>query len=161
MNLNKISFHLLLFFILAPILNIGTTAKAETVYKWIDEDGQVNYGSRSDQENAKKIEIKNRYIDSGNSSPALSTEERLEKQKRFLNALDAEKKSISDEKSEKKAQEKLKAIRCNAARDQLKRAENSGSLYDLDEKGNRILLNKKQYEQAMKQARARVEKWCN
>ena len=158
MNLNKIFFYLLFFFILAPVLN---TANAATVYKWIDEDGQVNYGSRSEQENAKKIEIKNRYIDSGNSSPALSAEERFEKQKRFLNALDAEKKSISDEKNKKKAQAELKVTRCNASRDQLKRAENSGALYDLDEKGNRILLNKKQYEQAMKQARARVEKWCN
>ncbi len=155
MNLNKLVFYF--FFILATIL---TPVYAETVYKWIDEDGQVNYGSRSDKENAKKIEIKNRYIDSGNSSPALSTEERLDKQKRFLNALDAEKKSISDEKSKKKEQKKLKEIRCHASREQLKRAENSGALYDLDEKGNRILLNKKQYEQAMKQAKARVQKWC-
>ncbi len=55
MNLNKLVFYF--FFILATIL---TPVYAETVYKWIDEDGQVNYGSRSDKENAKKIEIKNR-----------------------------------------------------------------------------------------------------
>ena len=55
----------------------------------------------------------------------------------------------------------MKLIRCNASRDQLKRAESASALYDLDEKGNRVLLNKKQYEIAMKQARARVDKWCN
>lgn len=134
---------------------------AAPVYKWVDEDGQVHYGSKADNKDAKEIEIKNRYIDSGNAPAPLSAQERVDKQKRFLNALDAENKSISDEKRKKKEQEALKVTRCNASRDQLKRYENSGALYDLDEKGNRILLNKKQYEQAMAQARARVEKWCN
>lgn len=140
---------------------IFSTVNAATVYKWVDEDGQVHYGSRAEHKNAKEVEIKNRYIDSGNSSAPLSAQERVDKQKRFLNALDAENKSISDEKRKKKEQAELKITRCNASRDQLRRYENSGALYDLDEKGNRILLNKKQYEQAMKQARARVEKWCN
>lgn len=149
---------LFLSFIFMQILN---TATAAPVYKWIDEDGQVHYGSRAEHKNAKEIEIKNRYIDSGNSSAPLSAQERADKQKRFLNALDAENKSIADEKRKKKEQAELKITRCNASRDQLRRYENSGALYDLDEKGNRILLNKKQYEQAMGQARARVEKWCN
>lgn len=145
-------------FILIQVLN---TAAAAPVYKWIDEDGQVHYGSRPDNKNAKEIEIKNRYIDSGNSSAPLSAEERADKLKRFVNSIDAENKSIADDKEKKKKQEELKISRCNASRDQLKRAEAASALYDLDEKGNRILLNKKQYELAMKQARARVEKWCN
>jgi len=143
------------------LVSLSNAVNAATVYKWIDEDGQVHYGSRSDNKNAKEIEIKNRYIDSGNVPPPLSAEDRVEKQKRFIDALDAENKSISAEKRKKKEQAKLKVIRCNASRDQLRRYENSGALYDLDEKGNRILLNKKQYEQAMQQAKARVEKWCN
>ena len=155
MNPNKV----FLYIIISTF--IFSTVNAETVYKWVDEDGQVHYGSRAEHKNAKEVEIKNRYIDSGNSSAPLSAQERADKQKRFLNALDAENKSISDEKRKKKEQAELKITRCNASRDQLRRYENSGALYDLDEKGNRILLNKKQYEQAMKQARARVEKWCN
>lgn len=144
-------------FIFLPLLS---NVNAADVYKWIDEDGQVHYGHKTENKNAKKIEIKNRYIDSGNSTAPLSAEERVDKQKRFLNALEADNKSIADEKRKKKEQAELKISRCNASRDQLKRYENSGALYDLDEKGNRILLNKKQYEQAMSQARARVEKWC-
>jgi len=156
MNINKFLF---LSFILMQILN---TATAAPVYKWIDEDGQVHYGSRPDNKNAKEIEIKNSFIDSGSSTATpLSAEERANKLKRFVNSLDAENKSIADEKRKKKEQAELKITRCNASRDQLRRYENSGALYDLDEKGNRILLNKKQYEQAMGQARARVEKWCN
>ena len=159
MNLNKILYYFLFALILTPMLN--NTANAATVYKWIDEDGQVNYGSKSEHDDAKEIKIKNTYIDTGKSVRPLSAQERVNKQKRFLNALDAENKSIADEKKKKREEEERNLMRCHASRDQLKRYESSGALYDLDEKGNRILLNKKQYEQAMKQARARVEKWCN
>ena len=141
-----------------PLLS---NVNAATVYKWIDEDGQVHYGHKSENKNAKEIEIKNRYIDSGNSTAPLSAEERVNKQKRFLNALEADNKSLAEEKRKKEEQAELKMSRCNASRDQLKRREAASALYDLDEKGNRILLNKKQYEQAMSQARARVQKWCN
>ena len=161
MMLNKAYFAIIcIFFILVMALMLNTV-DAASVYKWVDEDGQVHYGSRPKHEDAKEIEIKNRYIDSGNSPLPLSTQQRVDKQKRFINAMDAENKSISDEKRKKKEQEELKISRCNASRDQLKRAEGAGALYDLDEKGNRVLLNKKQYELAMQQARARVEKWCN
>ena len=142
-------------------MQILNAAIAAPVYKWIDEDGQVHYGNRSDNKNAKEVKIKNRYIDSGNLFAPLSAQERVDKQKRFLNALDAENKSIADEERKKKEEEELKLSRCHASRDQLKRAESASALYDLDEKGNRVLLNKKQYDQAMKQARARVEKWCS
>ena len=151
---------LYLFFMLISTLMLNAV-NAAPVYKWVDEDGQVHYGSRANSKNAKEIEIKNRYIDSGSTAPPLSAQERVDKQKRFINAMDAENKSLSEEKRKKKEQEERKVARCNAARDQLKRREAASALYDLDEKGNRILLNKKQYEIAMAQARARVQKWCN
>ena len=154
-SLNTIYIPLLINLIFSTALN------AATVYKWIDEDGQVHYGSKADKDNAVKVEIKNRYIDSGNTTKPLSAQERFDKQKRFLNALDAENKSISDEKRKKRELEERKIARCNASRDQLRRAENASALYDLDKKGNRVLLNQQQYDQAMVQARARVERWCN
>lgn len=155
MNSRKIIYYI--FFALIVV----SSSNAATVYKWVDEDGQVHYGSKPESKSAKEVKIKNRYIDSGTSTPPLSAQERVDKQKKFINALDAENKSISDAKRKKKEQEERKISRCNAARDQLKRREAASALYDLDEKGNRVLLNKKQYEIAMAQARARVEKWCN
>ena len=151
---------LYIFFILMSTVMIQEVNAAK-VFKWVDEDGQVHYGSRANSKNAKEVEIKNRYIDSGQSTPPLSAQERADKTKKFINALDAENKSIADAKAKKRKEDESKVIRCNASRDQLRRYENSSALYDLDEKGNRILLNKKQYDQAMSQARARVQKWCN
>jgi len=159
MKINKILF-LLLFLI--QIINV---AHADTVYKWVDEDGQVHYGSRTDHKNAKEVKIKSRYIDSGKSTSdkqiPQSAIDRAQKQKRFTEALEIERKDIQNEKNKKREQKERKIRNCNASRDQLKRYENSGALYDLDEKGDRILLHKKQYELAMSQARSRVQKWCN
>ncbi len=117
--------------------------EAATIYKWVDKDGHVHYGSRAQSKAAKKLIIKKHKVDiDANDTP-----------------VDKDEKSISEK--EKEEQRELKIIRCNAAKDQLKRYENSGALYDLNEKGNRILLHKKQYEQAMTQAKSRVKKWCN
>lgn len=154
MLLNKIFIFIIVFL-------FSQLANAETVYKWIDEDGQVHFGSKAGSKNAKEVKIKNRYIDSGKSSPPLSAQERANKTKRFLNALDAENKSIADAKAKKREQEELKISRCDASRNQLRRYEGSRALYNLDKKGKRVYLEKKQYEQAISQARARVQKWCN
>ena len=143
-------------------MQILNTAMAASIYKWIDEDGQVHYESKAKNKNAKEMKIKDVYIDTGSSSTkALSAEERANKLKRFVNSIEAENKSKAEEKRQKREREEKRVVRCNASRDQLKRAESASALYDLDEKGNRILLNKKQYQQAMQQARARVQKWCH
>ena len=141
--------------VFALLINMYSIANATTVYRWVDEDGLVHFGNKAENEKAKEIKIKIINKNSGES------ENSIKQRQKFLNALDKENKSIAEDKKKKREQEELKLTRCNASRDQLKRAESAGALYDLDEKGNRILLNKKQYEQAMAQARARVEKWCN
>lgn len=143
------------------VMQLFNSVTAAPVYKWVDEDGQVHYGSQPKDKNAKEIKIKNKYIDSGSSSKSLNAEQRADKLKRFVDSIDKENQSKADEKRKKDERAELKISRCNASRDQLRRYEHSSALYDLDEKGNRILLNKKQYEQAMQQARARVQKWCN
>lgn len=148
-------------FLLFFTLQLSPVVTAAPIYKWVDEDGQVHYGSKPQDESAKEIKIKNKLIDSGSSSGSLNAEQRADKLKRFVDSIDKENQSKADEKRKKQEKRELKVTRCNASRDQLRRYENSGALYDLDEKGNRILLNKKQYEQAMRQARARVQKWCN
>ena len=153
---NKLFILFITFFMLLATLN------AATVYKWVDEDGQVHFGSKSQHKSAKEVEIKNRYIDTGNKEPApQSTQERVKDQKKFLDAIDADNKAQTDLKEKKREQEELKISRCDASRSQLIRYERSRALYNLDDNGKKVYLNKKQFEQALTQAKARVEKWCN
>ena len=46
MFLNKIVIFIIVFM-------FSSIASAAAVYKWVDEDGQVHYGSKSKSENAK------------------------------------------------------------------------------------------------------------
>lgn len=43
-----------LFFMVFTSLFLFSALEAATVYKWIDEDGQVHYGSRAQSKAAKK-----------------------------------------------------------------------------------------------------------
>lgn len=155
MSLQKILFYFLAMTFSVPVVHAGT------VYKWVDEDGQVNYGRQPKSKNAEKIIIKQRKVTPAYKAEQNDDVERIDKQKRFVDALNAEEESLAIEKKKKQERNAQIQLRCNASRDQLKRAVDSGALYDLDEKGNRILLDKKQYEIAIEQAKARVEKWCN
>ena len=143
------------------LIMIVPTVSATSIYRWVDDDGQVHFSSKPKSNNAKQITIKDRYIDSGKSTPALSTEQRVEKQKRFINALDEENKSIKQEKQKQRQQEEYAQRQCVRARDYLKSAERASALYDLDKKGNRVILNDQQHAAAMSEARAQVSKWCN
>ena len=134
---------------------------AGTVYKWVDEDGHVHYGGKPMHKDAEEVTIKKRATNSDTTTTPLTEKERAEKQRRFINALDAENKSIEEAKKKERQQDEMRNARCNAARDQLKRQESASALYDLDEKGDRVLLDKEQYEIAMNQARERVSKWCD
>ncbi len=151
MNINRF-----LIFVFA-ILQMASPVFAATVYKWIDSDGQIHYESKPQHKNAKKLKLKDRYIDSDNKA----VKSNLDEDKQKKDDIDSEHKSINEVKIIKQEQKELKITRCHAAKAQLQRAINSKALYDLDEKGNRILLRKKQYVLAMKQARARVKKWCH
>lgn len=147
-----------IFLFIFVLLQMSPPVFAATVYKWVDSDGQIHYESKPQHKNAKRIKLKDRYINSENTPDTTSTEKSVAEQKK--NTTDLKNKSIDEVKRKKQEQKELKITRCHAAKAQLQRAINSKALYDLDEKGNRILLHKKQYEQAMTQARARVKKWC-
>jgi len=101
MNFNKAFFYILFLAVMGLTANTVTAAQ---IYKWVDEDGQVHYGRKPKDKNAKEMTITNRYIDSGSVPPPLSAQERVDKQKKFIDALDAENKSLSDEKRKKREQ---------------------------------------------------------
>ena len=132
------------------------TLNAETVYKWLDEDGQVNYSSHADDESAEEVELE---VDKSKKSTI--KKKRDEKQKKYLKSLEDDKKSVEAAKLKEEKEAELSVERCRASQEQLKRIENSRSLYGLDDKDTKVFLAEKQYAQALKLARSRVEKWCN
>ena len=72
---------------IAITLVVNFSVHAEAVYKWIDEDGQIHYSSKPNSKHAKEVKMKKRSTNT-NKSSEMTTEERVNQQNRFLNALD-------------------------------------------------------------------------
>ena len=89
----------------AFILVLSSTVSATTVYRWVDEDGIVQFGSKAENEHAKEIKIKVINSSSG----------RTNQQKKFLKALEEENKSLADEK--KKKREQIERVKRNVVRE--------------------------------------------
>lgn len=144
-------FSLLLLFSMT-----GTAVSAE-VYKWVDEQGQVHYGDKAPEQGASSLQV-----DPGPAAdtPPPDEAERREKRHRLLRAYEQERQIKQQREQEQTAREAERKKRCAWARDRLRRYTHAGALYDLDEEGNRRLLDDSQRQQAEANARQDVKKWC-
>lgn len=133
-------------------------AMAAEVYKWTDEQGRVHYGDKPPEQGARSVDV-----DPGpaSGSPLPSDAERRDKTRRLLRAYEEERriKQQREQRQEAKAAERRK--RCAWARDRLRRYRQAGRLYDLDDQGNRKILDDSQRQQAEARAAQDVSQWCD
>ena len=130
-------------------------AQAE-IYKWTDEKGNVHYGDKPIV-NSEEILIPEKI----NVQSRVTMQEREEKRKRLLESF-AEDRADKKEQQEKQEIKKKKLNRqCITARDRLKTYQKSSRLYDLNEKGERVILSDKARQQAVNQLSAEIDKHCN
>ena len=130
-------------------------AQAE-IYKWTDEKGNVHYGDKPIV-NSEEILIPEKI----NVQSRVTMQEREEKRKRLLESF-AEDRADKKEQQEKLEIKKTKLNRqCITARDRLKTYQKSSRLYDLNEKGERVILSDMARQQAVNQLAAEIDKYCN
>ena len=130
-------------------------AQAE-IYKWTDEKGNVHYGDKPIV-NSEEILIPEKI----NVQSRVTMQEREEKRKRLLESF-AEDRADKKEQQEKLEIKKTKLNRqCITARDRLKTYQKSSRLYNLNEKGERVILSDKARQQAVNQLSAEIDKHCN
>lgn len=134
------------------------------VYRWVDEQGRVQFGDRPPPEtNAKQVEVK-KTSGTAPQPPASSGEtmsERLKKQQRMLDAYRAEreqKKKLNQEKKIKKARQ---SKRCAYAKDRLKGYEGAGRTYRLTKDGNRHYLTDAEHKQSIARLKQKIAEACN
>ena len=126
------------------------------VYKWVDENGEVHFGDRPPNKDAKEVRIKA-------PPPATSTSgahQRLERQQKLLQSYDEERQLKAEDKAKA---DKLTAKRkrnCQIARERAERFKISSYLYEKDEAGNKTILSHERRSEAEKKAQADVGYWC-
>ena len=143
--------HLLL---LAPIL-AGTTAGAQNLYKWVDENGRVTY---SDQPPVGKVKTQEvvRIVGPSNSNAA-----------RQMIDQDAAFKKRQDDAAKKQAEtakkEQFESARqdaCGRARGELRALRENIPLSKMAENGERVLLDENAREAAGKRLETFLEESC-
>jgi hypothetical protein len=85
----------------------------------------------------------------------------MEKTRRLLDAMEAERNEEKRLAAESREEKDKRRRNCRIARDRYRSLTTAGALYDLDEQGNRVILNDAQRALAEARAKADVDKWCD
>lgn len=125
------------------------------VYKWVDEKGNIHYGDKP-VVNSEQIIIH----DQSNVQNRLSKEEREERRKRLLETFAEDRADKKEQQAKQKKQKKKLNRQCVIARDRLKTYSKSRRLYDLDDKGERVILSDNARQQVVDQLTADIKKHC-
>lgn len=137
----------------ACLLAVGAPAE---VYKWTDAEGRVHFGDRPPQGGAETVPMPEKMGD----DPVATPEERLEKQRRLLNAFEEERRQKRDAQAQARQEKAERQRNCAEARDNLLSQETASAVYRLGPDGQRVYLDEGEREQALARARAAVEQWC-
>ena len=85
----------------------------------------------------------------------------MQKTRRLLDAMEAERNEEKRNAEQARAEKEKRKRNCGIARERYRQLTSASRLYDLDEEGNRVILNDPQRAQVEARAKADVEQWCD
>jgi hypothetical protein len=151
--------HRMLGFLLFLTMLVAATNTSSGIYKWVDENGNVQYGDRPptdvETSNEVKIHTQNDIPDSGQGVDRKQARDRLLEQ--YKREREEKKEAAEKERQEKKKRQ----VRCNYARDRLTRYLEHGRLYEPMDNQERRFLSDQERDELIAKTRAEVKQWCN
>ena len=135
------------------IMAFPIVAAGGTVYKWVDENGQVHYGQHG---GGKVIEFKQ----SGHPERAAAARKRTADLERWLDAREKERTHAVERKAEEDHARQEKAKYCNEAGIELAKLERGGRIYEPLANNERRYLDEKEVRKRAEEVRANVEHYC-
>jgi len=136
------------------------TAFAGKVYKWVDESGNVQYGSQKPASGAQELKVQSKPSSSAQDTASESAEENQQARENE----EAEKVKVSSEKEAAEIEKKNAEIRkknCSIAKRRAATIEQGGRLYEVDESGERTYWDDATRAAKMQEAQAQINEWCN
>ncbi len=130
-----------IFFLLSSPLSAS-------VYKWVDENGQVHYGERPGNTEAEKVTIRQNE----------TTKPRIIKSDKENS--DSDKEQKAEEPAKPQYTKKQKRQYCNEAKSDLATINSRGRLREIDEKGEYTFLSEKQRQQRIATAQKKAGDFC-
>jgi hypothetical protein len=135
-------------------LLLAATAQGE-VFKWTDEDGKVHYSDKPAKD-SEQLQIR----EAGDPGTGVSVEQREERRRKLLQAFEEDRAKKNEQEEKQKKIQARKQRDCVVAKDRLKNYEKSSRLYNLDNKGNRVILSDAERQVTIDRLRSQIEKHC-
>ncbi len=150
-----------LFLVMIFALTASLTSQAGKVYKWVDENGNVQFSQfppntdKEGEQKAEQINVKTqKSMNAGQSKQKLETM----RQKLLESSVDRNTENEQDKLDKEKAE--LMAKNCDKAKQRLRDLENNGRIYKTLENGERHWFDAKERMQSIKAARDQVKEFC-
>ncbi len=140
--------------VLLAALLFSSVALSQTMYKWVDEKGVTHFSETPPPDgkaDAKKIQVK----PVGEEKPRVDNWKEREQQSRQSRA----KQDVADEAQRMKDQQG-RAQRCRTAQRQVDIYRNSGVVFQLNDKGERVFLEESQRNSELKRWEEMVRDNC-
>ena len=140
------------------LLCASTVSLAAKVYKWTDSQGNVHYGERAPNTQAKEVELRNLHP-SGSEAPAPANSP--QDVNKLLDTLSKERQEKADKAAAAEQERKQREKNCAAAKRNATGYQIGGRIYEIDENGERRFLGDKEIDKKLEASKREVEKWCN
>ncbi len=148
--------YLSLLILLLVLSATGVTASAG-IHRWVDENGQVQFGDRppANMNNSEEVVIRKQVP---TSEPAKV--DRKKSRERLLEQYQRERDEKKQKAAKKQKEKKERKARCNYAKTRLTEYREHGSLYERLPNQQRRYLTDQERDAQIAKARAEVKKWC-
>lgn len=141
-------------------------AQAE-LYKWTDADGHVHFTDKKPESSPGKVETLKAPRVTGpggrtaENAPAAgsSNGDLLQRQKRMADILAQEREQGEQQAARKQAELAARKRKCLELRDYRRNVEGS-RLYDINDKGERVFIDDKQYDQHLRELGQAIQEAC-
>jgi hypothetical protein len=132
-------------------------ANAE-IYKWVDDQGRVNYGDRAEADSSTlRIDIDA----PPSAAPAGDSMSREEKRRRLLETMQEDRYEKKERRAQENADRARNHRRCIVYKDRMRQIEHAGRVYSLDKDGNRIYMSDEERDKSTRELQASINKYCH
>ncbi len=149
--------YLTLTAVMVLAASLASNAAASDIYKWTDENGNVNYTDKPMGPSSDPIDITSRSTD--NAGVQAQTQARLDRQ--AAAAEEAAKAPAGPTRDELRAEARERADKCNMYQERMTRFAQSRVLYREDKNGERVYLDESEKSAAEQKVQDQVAEYCN
>lgn len=144
-------FFVLLFLFAAPL------SADQTVYRWVDENGQVHFGAQPQGGNAESIDIRTPNV---SGDPVKSEQERAEARRRLLQSYERDREIKHEAQQKDEEQQRRRDRLCQQLKRHWRNLNHGGPIYYKNEQGGRRFLDESERQAEKADIAKRIKRTC-